>query len=32
MSRRGFTARQSEGLLASTAQILRKLHRHRTAG
>ena len=32
MSRRGFTACQSEWLLASTAHNLRKLHRHRTAG
>ena len=32
MSRRGFTACQSEWLLASTAHNLRKLHRHRSAG
>lgn len=32
MSRRGFTACQSEWLLASTAHNLRKLHRHRAAG
>jgi Transposase DDE domain len=32
MSRRGFTACESEWLLASTAHNLRKLHRHRTAG
>ena len=32
MSRRGFSACESEWLLASTAHNLRKLHRHRTAG
>jgi Transposase DDE domain len=32
MSRRGFTACQSEWLLASTAHNLRKLHRYRAAG
>ena len=32
MSRRGFTACESEWLLASTAHNLRKLHRHRAAG
>ncbi len=32
MSRRGFTACESEWLLASTAHNLRKLHRHRIAG
>jgi hypothetical protein len=32
MSRRGFTACESEWLPASTAHNLRKLHRHRTAG
>jgi transposase len=32
MSRRGFTARESEWLLASTAHNLRKLHRYRVAG
>ena len=32
MSRRGFTACESEWLLACAAHNLRKLHRHRTAG
>jgi hypothetical protein len=32
MSRRGFIARESEWLLASTAHNLRKLHRYRVAG
>jgi transposase len=32
MSRRGFTACESEWLLASTAHNLRKLHRHRLQG
>jgi transposase len=32
MSRRGFTACESEWLLASTAHNLRKLHRYRVAG
>jgi hypothetical protein len=32
MSRRGFTACESEWLLAGTAHNLRKLHRYRTAG
>jgi len=32
MSRRGFTACESEWLLASTAHNLRKLHRYRLAG
>jgi transposase len=32
MSRRGFTARQSEWLLACAAHNLRKLHRHRLQG
>jgi len=32
MSRRGFTACESEWLLACAAHNLRKLHRHRLAG
>lgn len=32
MSRRGFTASESEWLLACAAHNLRKLHRHRAAG
>jgi len=32
MSRRGFTACQSEWLLACAAHNLRKLHRHRLQG